>query len=225
MAKDPAFLFYSNDFTIGTQFFTDEQVGQYMRLLLAQHQHGHLTEKQVIFICKSYDFDILSKFIKDENGLYFNERLESEILRRKSYSESRGNNKKGKNKTIDNDLKDKKGVKSYDNHMETENEIENEYIINKKGVKISKKLIPEISEFMNYTKIYCDGNNLGFENKKRSIEAKYNTWVNDGWKDGNGKPITNWKLKFQNAVGFLANDKPQNFKQNGIQNFATNRPN
>ena len=67
--KDPAFLFYSNDFSIGTQFLSDEQVGKYVRLLLAQHQHGHLTEKQMLFICKSYDFDIVSKYKKDDNGI------------------------------------------------------------------------------------------------------------------------------------------------------------
>ncbi len=48
MAKDPAFLFYTGDFSTGTQFFTDEQVGKYVRLLMAQHQIGHLEEKHMI---------------------------------------------------------------------------------------------------------------------------------------------------------------------------------
>lgn len=138
MAKDPAFLFYSNDFSIGTQFFSDEQVGKYVRLLLAQHQHGHLTEKQVLHICKSYDFDIISKFKKDADNCYFNERLEMEINKRKAYSESRSNNKKGKNKETESDLPKQKSKKSYDNHMENENEIENKDLNNKKGVKIEK---------------------------------------------------------------------------------------
>jgi hypothetical protein len=132
MAKDPAFLFYSNDFAIGTQFFTDEQVGQYLRLLLAQHQHGRLSEKQVNFICKSYDNDIMSKFKKDDNNLYYNERLEGEILKRKLYSESRSNNKKGKNKDIESPILKEKKKKSYDNHMENENEIENKSEKNEK---------------------------------------------------------------------------------------------
>ena len=42
MAKDPAFLFYTGDFATGTQFLTDDQMGKYIRLLMAQHQHGHL---------------------------------------------------------------------------------------------------------------------------------------------------------------------------------------
>src|SRR6185437_9562737 len=61
MAKDPAFLFYSNDFDSGTKFLTDEQVGKYLRLLMSQHQHGHLTEKQMLFICKTRDEEIFKK--------------------------------------------------------------------------------------------------------------------------------------------------------------------
>lgn len=48
MAKDPAFLFYPNDFTSGTRFFTDEQVGKYIRLLCAQFDCGHLKESDMI---------------------------------------------------------------------------------------------------------------------------------------------------------------------------------
>lgn len=112
MAKDPAFLFYPGDFNTGTQFFTDEQVGKYIRLLMAQHQHGHLSDKQVINICKSYDNDVMAKFSKDKDGLWFNERLENEIVKRKNYSLSRSDNRTGKTKTS----------KTYDKHMENENE-------------------------------------------------------------------------------------------------------
>lgn len=111
MAKDPAFLFYPGDFMTGTQFFTDEQVGKYLRLLLAQHQLGHLKESHMILICKSYDNDIFSKFAKDSDGNYFNQRLEDEIVKRKKYTESRGKNRSGKNIIS----------KSYDNHMENRN--------------------------------------------------------------------------------------------------------
>lgn len=112
MAKDPAFLFYPGDFNTGTQFFSDEQVGKYMRLLMAQHQHGHLTEKQVIHICKSYDKDIMAKFTKDTQGNFFNKRLEDETVRRKKFSESRSKNRKANQKTSS----------SYVPHMETKNE-------------------------------------------------------------------------------------------------------
>lgn len=138
--KDPAFLLYSGDFATGTQFFTDDQVGKYVRLLIAQHLHGHLSERQMLHICKSYDEDIFLKFLKDDEGKYYNERLESEVARRKKYSESRSENKKGR-KHDPEPVSTKKSPKSsksyvttydtsYDNHMETETEIEIETIIN-----------------------------------------------------------------------------------------------
>lgn len=135
MAKDPAFLFYPGDFNTGTQFFTDEQVGKYMRLLMAQHQHGHLTEDQVIYICKSYDNHIMNKFCKDSEGLWYNERLEIEIIKRKKYVESRSKNKEGKTKS-------KITSNSYDSHMENKNR--NENTLNKKGVVSKLDLFEEL---------------------------------------------------------------------------------
>ena len=119
MSNDPAFLFYTGDFTTGTQFFTDEQVGIYIRLLMAQHQHGHLSDKQVKMICRTHDEDVMLKFEKDSDGKFFNKRLEDEIFKRKKYSLSRSENKKGKTKDM------LIISKSYDNHMENENENEN----------------------------------------------------------------------------------------------------
>ena len=61
MAKDPAFLFYPNDFDCATKFFSDEEVGIYLRLLIAQFQNGRLHEKHMNHICKTYNKDIFSK--------------------------------------------------------------------------------------------------------------------------------------------------------------------
>lgn len=113
MSKDPAFLFYTGDFSTGTQFFTDEQVGKYVRLLMAQHQLGHLEEKHMIQICKSYDKDVFSKFVKDRDGLFYNKRLDDEVIKRKKYSISRSENRKSKNIISE----------TYDEHMENKNEI------------------------------------------------------------------------------------------------------
>lgn len=115
MAKDPAFLFYTNEFSTGTQFFTDTQLGIFMRLLMAQHQHGHLSEKQVLIISKTYDNEVMKKFKTDEDGMFYNERLETEILKRKSYTESRSKNREGKINSKPS--KKKKKSKSYDPHM------------------------------------------------------------------------------------------------------------
>ena len=131
--KDPAFLFYSSDFLSGTMLMTDEEVGQYIKLLCLQHQKGHLKEKDMLNICKSYNEDIFSKFKKDEEGNYYNERLEYEANKRKAYSESRRNNRK-KKETYKEDMKNI--CNSYEEHMENENVIVNENInINKNNRK------------------------------------------------------------------------------------------
>ena len=141
--KDTAFLFYSDNFLSGTMFFTDEQVGKYVRLMCAQHLTGHLEEEHMIFICKSQDNDIWKKYIKDDDGLYYNLRLEYEINKRREYSESRSNNKKGKTKK---EKKRKKIIcKSYDNHMGNENENEKEDINGSKK-EVEKKLYGQFVE-------------------------------------------------------------------------------
>lgn len=126
MSKDPAFLFYSNDFDAATKFFTHEQVGKYLRLLIAQHQHGHLSDKQMTFICGSHDVDVFDKFQKDDTGMFFNQRLEAEVNRRKSFSESRSlNRKRGiMTKTKDNIDICQTSVEHMGQHMETEAETE-----------------------------------------------------------------------------------------------------
>jgi bifunctional N-acetylglucosamine-1-phosphate-uridyltransferase/glucosamine-1-phosphate-acetyltransferase GlmU-like protein len=132
MAKDPAFLFYSNDFLTGTYTMTDEQVGKYIRLLCLQHQKKYLSEKDMLNICKSYDEDIFCKFAEDKNGFY-NERLREVAEKRKSYSDSRSKNRKSK------DILNISS--SYVKHME--NEIENEIVIENNIVLKGKKYLSE----------------------------------------------------------------------------------
>lgn len=123
--KDPAFLFYSSDFLTGTYFLNDAQVGKFIRLLCFHHQKGRLTKDHMLKICLTYDKDIFDLFTQDENGLYFNERLESEVNRRKNYSESRRNNRK---KKTNNETPVLNISKTYDKHMETETETETKAI-------------------------------------------------------------------------------------------------
>lgn len=117
VAKDPALLFYTSDFLTGTMFMSNEQVGKYIRLLCAQHQQGRLTHQHMINICQTYDKTVFDKFTVDEDGLYFNQRLEIEIVRRKNYSESRSKNR----------LSKKTSESTYVPHMETvtENSLSN----------------------------------------------------------------------------------------------------
>jgi hypothetical protein len=113
MAKDPAVLFYTSDFLSGTFTMDNEQVGKYIRLLCLQHQKGKLSEKDMLSICKAYDNEIWDKF-KIEDGLYYNDRMYNETIRRQKFSESRRNNAKS--------TKKESTSEAYAQHMETETE-------------------------------------------------------------------------------------------------------
>lgn len=97
MAKDPAFLFYPNDWLGGTQTFTRVHKGAYMDLLMAQHADGHMPIEDVQHILGEKDFKDLwpklqKKFSKDNQGNYFNQKLEDEMIKRKKFTDSRKNN-------------------------------------------------------------------------------------------------------------------------------------
>jgi hypothetical protein len=147
--KDPAFLFYSSDFLTGTMFMSDAQLGKYIKILCTQHQKGHLSEKDMLKICKRYDKDIFEKFKKDSDGNYYNIRLEKEITKRRDYSKSRASNRKNK-VTFENICF------SYVKHMENENEninINNTSFINSyiKNNKLDN-IINLLLEYFNYRK-------------------------------------------------------------------------
>ena len=188
MAKDPAFLFYTSDFLTGTLTMTDEQVGKYIRLLCLQHQKGELSEKDMLFICKSHDEDIFSKF-KIIDGKYFNERLKEESIKRIKYSESRRNNKLKKNISS-----------SYVKHMENENENEdiNKDENNKGKPKKEKFAPPSLDEVDKFFKEH------GYTNADKAWN-----YYNDGdWKDSKGNPVVSWKQKMR-MVWFKDENKKQ----------------
>lgn len=96
MAKDPAMLWYWSDWNSGTSLLSRFLKGCYIDILHAQFNNGHLSLEE-IKICLGADFGsswptLQKKFKQDETGLFFNERLELEINKRKNFSESRRKN-------------------------------------------------------------------------------------------------------------------------------------
>lgn len=125
MSKDPAFLFYHQDFFTGVSDMTNEEVGAYIKCLCVQASKGGITERHMKLICNSSETHtiIKNKFeFNSESQLFENVRLKNEIEKRRKYSESRSNNRKKPNKPKEND-----GIisNSYVKHMENENEDEN----------------------------------------------------------------------------------------------------
>ena len=105
MSKDPAFLFYPNDYIGGTMGMTFEEKGAYMELLMLQFNRGHMSEDIINQVVGQLWNKLKDKFEVDDHGLYFNQRLEQEKLKRKKYTSSRKNNIKGNNQYTTKKLK------------------------------------------------------------------------------------------------------------------------
>lgn len=149
MSKDPAFLFYSSDFLVGTMTMTNEQVGKYIRLLCLQHQKGgYLSEKDMLSVCNAIEEAIFVKFDKTIDGLFFNDRLNIETNKRKQYSQSRRNNR------LSEKSEDMSNIsKSYDLHMENEISIMSLSLINNKD-KRKKKIEVEKIKMGEFDNVY-----------------------------------------------------------------------
>ena len=132
MAKDPAFLFYPNDWIGGTMGMTFEEKGAYMEILMMQFNRGRMTTDMIgQTIGQTWD-KIKVKFTQDENNLWYNRRLEEEQIKRMKFTQSRRNNISGNNQYQNGKEKEeeKNGHTTY--RMENVNVNENKGI--KKGV-------------------------------------------------------------------------------------------
>lgn len=144
MSKDPAFLMYSSDFLTGVTDLTMKERGQFITLLCLQHQKGHLSKKLMQLQCHGIPTaDVLAKFRKDENGLYYNERVEEERKKRAAHSLKQSQNAYARwNK----DKSSTKKTLSNGNAMAMplENENENENVND-----IVIEILPSFSDFWN----------------------------------------------------------------------------
>ena len=126
MAKDPAFLFYPNDWLGGTLGMTFEEKGAYIDLLMMQFNRGHMTSHMVGQVVGQLWVKIQDKFIQDEKVLWYNDRLEIEQKKRQTFTASRKNNLKGENQYTKKG-KNKGHINGHmTSHMENENINENE---------------------------------------------------------------------------------------------------
>jgi len=183
MAKDPAFLFYSQDWITGTLVMSFEDRGKYITILSLMHQQGHLSEETIRFLVGSISVNLMSKFMIDGNGLMYNARLEKEIEKRAKFTEPRRENGKkgGRPKAI------KPNGYPTDNLSENENVDDNE-IINEKKVLLEKKFVPpKIEDVIFYFK------SKGYS--EIGAKAAFEYYEIGNWYDSQGKKVKNWKQK------------------------------
>lgn len=204
MAKDPAFLFYTSDFLVGTMTMTHDQVGKYIRLLCLQHQKGKLTSSDIEHFGASNDSSILEKFVCTE-GTYYNTRLQEESEKRKKHSEHQKNNAsmrwqyqtnaKPMPTECQTDAKPMPNVcdgNAIAMPLENENENVNvnEDVNVVKGGAGGKMKTPTLIEVQDY-----------FEEKNfhKEAESFFNYYESNGWKVGKN-PMKNWKASAQNWI-------------------------
>ena len=57
---------------------TMEERGQYITLICYQHQKGHISLETIRLLVGNVSVKVLNHFKIDENGLYYNERMDKE---------------------------------------------------------------------------------------------------------------------------------------------------
>ena len=232
--KDPAVLFYFQDFLVGTEFMTDEEVGKYTRVLCHLADKGILSKSQILRICKTNAIPdaINEKLLIDETGNYYQKRMREEREKRINYSESRRVNRTKVNNKI---------CKTHDKRMENEDEDEN---INEDisiNINEKKKKNTWRDDFQTYLTECKQGYKEFMEdeellktqqrlnpgiNIKLSIEKGYiNFWsIEAGWKHKKASRSKNmdWKATIINSIGinkvyYTKEEKENVFAKYGIK--------
>ena len=219
MAQDPAFLFYFQDFLVGTDDMDNDEVGAYIRCLCHQAAKGCITEKHMIKICLRQDVyeTVSSKFVRGEDGNYCNDRLSCEISKRKAFAESRRNNRL--KKTYDKHMS--KTIDTYVPHMENENENENKDVIKKTARK--KFVKPDENDVYNLMgELNSKGGNFLTDDKLVNFARTFIDYYEaKGWVVGKS-PMKDWSSAVRNWMRSEW-DKVKNQKQNtyGKQSNST----
>jgi hypothetical protein len=135
MSNDPAFLFYPGDYLRDTQCLTEQAQVAYDRIMCEHMRNICISQTTLKFLTKRLDDlerEQIMEILDEVDGGFAIPWVRESIIKRREYSESRRNNRKGKeNPTPKNS---KKISLSYDAHMENENEDVNENVNNNKKV-------------------------------------------------------------------------------------------
>ncbi|MFA5243688.1 MAG: conserved phage C-terminal domain-containing protein [Pedobacter sp.] len=203
MAKDPAFLFYPGDWLGGTMGMTFEDKGAYMELLMMQFTRGHMTDHMIGQTVGQLWVNIQDKFKKDDQGLWFNERLDVEKEKRKSYTDSRKNNIKGTNQHT---KKDKKTHGHMTSHMENVNKDVIISIVSYLNIKAEKKFKTDSDKTI---KTITARINEGYSENdfRKVIDTKCLKWKNDLKMSDYLRPETLFGTKFESYLNETASIK------------------
>jgi hypothetical protein len=217
MSNDPAFLFYPGDYLRDTQCLTEQAQVAYDRIMCEHMRNICISQTTLKFLTKRLDDlerEQIMEILDEVDGGFAIPWVRESIIKRREYSESRRNNRKGKeNPTPKNS---KKISLSYDAHMENENEDVNENVNNNKKVwfedfwnRFDKKTEKpdairewlkltdnEINKALDAVDLYVQSTN-----DKQYRKAAHRWLKKKGWEDEIIIPTLNTKISnFEKAV-------------------------
>lgn len=198
MAKDPAFLFYPGDYLRDTQCLSEKSQVAYDRIMCEHMRNICITQEQLNFFTKRLNEDEKNELLFVLNkikGGYQISWVSESICKRRSYSESRANNRKGKNK---------KDMKTHDNHMENENV--NENVNDTMWTKIKKDFLQSES----WQRSFMDSKKVSLSNLKNlQLEFLKELELKEDFKD-----LKELKRHFVNTYNL-------NIKNNGTKSSSS----
>lgn len=167
MAKDPAFLFYPGDYLKDTQCLSEQSQVAYDRIMCEHMRNICVSQQQLNFFIKRLTDDEKSEVmstLKEVNGGFEIEWVAESICKRRAYSKSRAQNRKGKTKNISS---------TYDNHMENANENANEDVIENKNESKSVEI--------DFSKPDIPGDYLIFPMDTPPVRKLWAAWKRQRW--------------------------------------------
>lgn len=201
MAKDPAFLFYPNDYIGGTMGMTFEEKGAYMELLMMQFNRGHMTTHMIGQTVGQIWDKIQDKFIQDKEGLWYNKRLEEEKNKRKEFTNSRRNNLTGVNQYTKKEVKKSGHMTS---HMENVN-----VNVNEDKNKSKKEIIDYINSVLKSKYKY----------NSKSTSDKIQARLNEGYTIEDFKTVIDKKFKEWNNTDMQKYLRPETLFGNKFEGY------
>ena len=197
MSKDPAFLFYPNDWLGGTMGMNFDSQGAYLTLLILQFNKGEFNEQQAMnTVGKERWIELKGKFETD-GLLFWNIRLKIEHEKRKKFSQHQRDNV---NKRYQKDTKPPTKLLPLENEDENRNE-------NKSLIEI------KIEEFYNFRK----------ELKKPILDSSKESFIKKLTKLSNGNDQVAIEILDESiSNGWQGIFPLKNNTQNGIKQGQTN---
>lgn len=189
--KPPAFQFYPDDFISGTFAFTDEEVGQYVRMLCYQWTHGSAIESDYLSIVKSRKLSarVLQKFTRGRDGKLRNRRLEAERKKQKEFRiKKKQAGEKGANKRWHNHDSAMPLPLANDSSPSSISDLRSVDVLNAQPQlrRPSLKEVLAVCEVRGYP--------------KDEGERFWNHFESSGWIDRNGNRIQVWESKLANWI-------------------------